>query len=283
MLMISSHGMAGNCSRAVSDIRVAASPKIAISITNDKTNWRFEFKSPRVRPRANDTASCAASIMCRRRISSSLRIMDFRRGENILPKITAQILRRAQVHLPPAEQVRQLPLHAGHAQQSRRAVRLELDEHVDIAIGAEVLAQRPNRRRRTASRREPGKNAASRSFSIETLRGSFSRPHGTSFLFDDKTTAWARQTESNPTETGAVAGIQSRGRSRTALTGQPRPRTQQSPRELTDPPRIFLFSPPLTQAEKAKPKRTGTHEKHAHPENRAHRLPAASRRSRFRR
>ena len=62
-----------------------------------------------------------------------------------------------QFHLPPAEQARQLRLHAGHAQKPRRAARLELDQHVDVAIGSEVLTQCRPRKWRTASRRASGK------------------------------------------------------------------------------------------------------------------------------
>jgi len=44
----------------------------------------------------------AASSICRRRIRSSLRILDLRLIQNLLTEITAQIFRCAQIHLAPA-------------------------------------------------------------------------------------------------------------------------------------------------------------------------------------
>ena len=41
----------------------------------------------------------------------------------------------------PSEQIRQFHLHAGHAQQSGNALRLEFNQYVDVALRSEVLPQ----------------------------------------------------------------------------------------------------------------------------------------------
>ena len=102
--VIRSHGISRKLNRVGSVIRVAASPTISMSLTSASTSWRSLSRSSRVRPCAKDTASRAASSMCRNRIASSLRILDFCRIEDVLAKIAAQILRGAQIHLASTEQ-----------------------------------------------------------------------------------------------------------------------------------------------------------------------------------
>ena len=60
MAMIFCHGMLGVRDRVSSAIRAAASPRISMSLTNAKTNWRSVSRSLRTRPDANEAASRAA-------------------------------------------------------------------------------------------------------------------------------------------------------------------------------------------------------------------------------
>ena len=53
------------------------------------------------------------SSICLSRISSSPRILDFRRIKDFPPEVTAQILRGSQVHFAPAEKGGQFRLQAG--------------------------------------------------------------------------------------------------------------------------------------------------------------------------
>jgi hypothetical protein len=48
--------------------------------------------------------------------------------------VPAEVARRAQVDLLPAEHGRELDLHRGEPEQARLAAGLELDEQVDVAV-----------------------------------------------------------------------------------------------------------------------------------------------------
>lgn len=51
-------------------------------------------------------------------------------------------LGRIQVHLAPAEQGRQAQLYGSECEQTRGTVRRKLHQHVDVAVGPEVVPQR---------------------------------------------------------------------------------------------------------------------------------------------
>lgn len=72
---------------------------------------------------------------------SSLRILHVCFLEHCFPEVTAQILRRSQIHVAPSEQLRQLTLHARDSEQARHVFRLELYEHVYIALCVEIRPQ----------------------------------------------------------------------------------------------------------------------------------------------
>ena len=78
----------------------------------------------------------------RKRISSSLVILNFRRTRNIPPEAGAQVLGGAQSHFAACEQLGQIQLHAGNAQQAGSSIRLKLDEYIYIAVWSEILSQR---------------------------------------------------------------------------------------------------------------------------------------------
>lgn len=81
-----------------------------------KHSIRLLSRSDRRRPWAKVTASRAASSICRKRMTSSRRILHLCLLEHALPEIAAQIFQCVHVHFPPAEQGSQFPLHASDAQ-----------------------------------------------------------------------------------------------------------------------------------------------------------------------
>src|SRR3989304_4577599 len=78
----------------------AASPRISMDFTIERTSIRSESRSPRLLYLAKDRASFAASSMCRMRIRSSLRILNLCRVEHLLSEIATQFCWRPQVHFP---------------------------------------------------------------------------------------------------------------------------------------------------------------------------------------
>ncbi len=87
--------------------------------------------------------------VCRRRTVSSSRILDGSLLDDVLPEVATQVLRCAQVDLPPVKEGRELPLQAGYTKQTWGATRLELYQYVYIAVRFKLAAHR-----RTADGRE---------------------------------------------------------------------------------------------------------------------------------
>src|SRR5437867_13093487 len=86
------------------------------------------------------TTSRAWSSMWRIGTESSRRdIHVLRFGQDFIPKILAPLLRRPEVD-PAAEDLCELLLDVEES-EAEPCARLELDEHVDIAVGPEVIAQ----------------------------------------------------------------------------------------------------------------------------------------------
>jgi hypothetical protein len=68
--------------------------------------------------------------------------LEFRRAENVLPEVWAEILCCSHVHFPSGEQLGQSQFHTCYAYQSGDTILFELDKNVDIALCAEILTQR---------------------------------------------------------------------------------------------------------------------------------------------
>jgi hypothetical protein len=78
--------------------------------------------------------------MCLRRISSSLRILNLGLFDDGLPEVTAEVVRRSYINLPP-DNSREFPLDARQPEQSRYMRRVEFNEYVNIAIRPKVISQ----------------------------------------------------------------------------------------------------------------------------------------------
>src|SRR5215213_9540218 len=116
--MMSSHGTSLHCARLSGETLLAASPIISTDLTKDKANIRLISNSVLDFPATNDRASLDVLSICRRRIMSSLCILYFSLGDNLVAKVTAQVLRRSQVHLPIFQERRQLPLNPCQPKQT---------------------------------------------------------------------------------------------------------------------------------------------------------------------
>src|SRR5664279_1689032 len=135
------HGISGYRARTSSAVCAAASPMISNSLSSASTRRRSPSICCFVRPRTSSTASRAASSMCWRRISSSCRVMQAESfGENPVAEIGTQGVRGLEVH-PAAEHGLELLFHPDELEKVRCALGLELDEHVNVALGAKVVAQ----------------------------------------------------------------------------------------------------------------------------------------------
>lgn len=77
-----------------------------------------------------------ASIIWRRRTLSGGCKLRFRLAHYVVAEVAAQVLRGARVDRVAGEQRRQLDLDFGHIEEARRSVRLNLDQKVEVAVGA---------------------------------------------------------------------------------------------------------------------------------------------------
>jgi hypothetical protein len=68
--------------------------------------------------------SAKLSFTCGSTTSKSIRCR--RASDDFFPKVAAELLRRPQVHLAVAKQLRKLDLDAGHVQRSRAGIRFEV-------------------------------------------------------------------------------------------------------------------------------------------------------------
>lgn len=85
-------------------------------------------------------ALVAASVRCRRRTVSSGRIKRTRCRGDLVAEVAAEVLVGSQLDWAPRV-ASKLQFHLGEVDETRNAARVELDEDVDIAGGAEVIAQ----------------------------------------------------------------------------------------------------------------------------------------------
>lgn len=68
-----------------------------------------------------------------------------------LSKIRGKAIWGANVYLAPTKQRRKLSRNARNGEVARRPPRLELDQHVNIAVGREILAQHGAKERQRAN------------------------------------------------------------------------------------------------------------------------------------
>ena len=74
-------------------------------------------------------------------MASSGCILHFGLFQDLLTEITAEIFGRAQVDLSAALKIRQLQFHASEIEEGWESVGLKFDQHVDIALRAEIVTQ----------------------------------------------------------------------------------------------------------------------------------------------
>ena len=82
----------------------------------------------------NPVASSAASTIGLMRTRSSGRILQLRSTQDLVAKVPAQVVRRAQVDLAAAVEARQLRLHRGKPDQAWFHSGREFDQQVDVAV-----------------------------------------------------------------------------------------------------------------------------------------------------
>src|SRR3954470_24507793 len=140
MPMTSGQGIPPSSEQAPELTLLAASPITEIKWTRASARGSSSSSSTwRSRPAARRTAFLAASSMCCRRILSSSGSIPFHRLlQDLLPEVSAQVARRTEVYFE-ADQLAELPFHAGHVQQSDACPRLELHEEVQVTVLAKVI------------------------------------------------------------------------------------------------------------------------------------------------
>jgi hypothetical protein len=87
--------------------------------------------------------------MWRSLMASSLRILDHRVCEDVVPEVPAQVAQRAHVDTAAAYAGRQLAFHGCQAEQARHVVGLEFDKDVDVARRPEIVSQNGPEERQT--------------------------------------------------------------------------------------------------------------------------------------
>src|ERR1039458_10395233 len=78
--------------------------------------------------------------MCRTRTRSGLFILNQCGGQDFVPKISAQIARRAQVHFS-AQHPAKFALHLHDAEQTGNMLTLELHQHIHVAVGSKTVRE----------------------------------------------------------------------------------------------------------------------------------------------
>jgi len=71
---------------------------------------------------------------------------QFRLGNHLVAEIAGELTGSLQVNLP-ADQIAQVGLNSGDAEQGRRPVRQEFHQHIHIAVGAEIIPQNASEER----------------------------------------------------------------------------------------------------------------------------------------
>src|SRR3972149_6131085 len=141
MPMMPRQGIAGASLRVASETLPAASPSTSMNRSKAAASTASVSRSARFRPETACTAQRAwSSISSRRTRSSGCPIERYCAAQHTATKVRAQESRCVEVNLV-AEQFRELLLDRHESQPDPRS-RLELDEYIHVAFGAEVLAKR---------------------------------------------------------------------------------------------------------------------------------------------
>ena len=148
--MIFGQGIRGRTFLDSSEIRLAASPMISISLTSASTSMRSRLKSSLLRRAMKDTASLAASSMCLSRMTSASFILDGGCRNHLVAEISAEVPGSPQVDLA-AQLFRQFQFHAGDVEKSGLTPRLELHQNVDVAFGPKARGQDGTEKRQLAN------------------------------------------------------------------------------------------------------------------------------------
>ena len=71
-------------------------------------------------------------------------------GEDAIADVRAQAFERDQVRPAPTQQLAELALDRAEADEARDVLRVELDQHVDVARSSEIVAQHRSEQREAA-------------------------------------------------------------------------------------------------------------------------------------
>src|SRR5437764_8552545 len=86
-------------------------------------------------------AFCAASTRSRSQASSGGGIQRNGPGLDVLPEVRAEVGRRPEVDRPCPEQFGEFEFHARQPQETGSLPGMELDEKIDVALGAECIPE----------------------------------------------------------------------------------------------------------------------------------------------
>ena len=67
--------------------------------------------------------------------------MDESRGDDVLPEIPTEVIRRSKIYLAATQQGGEFPFHASQAEQTGAFAGYEFDEDINIAVGAKIGAE----------------------------------------------------------------------------------------------------------------------------------------------
>src|SRR5450756_237072 len=141
MPVTSLQAISGCASQKGRETRPAASPTISTACGTARASASVFSSSSALWSPSTLMAAWAASRMSRSRWASSLRdILFLRILEDLVAEVAAELLGRAQIDAA-TEKLAELLLHARHREVADRGLGLELDQHVDVALGAEIVAK----------------------------------------------------------------------------------------------------------------------------------------------
>src|SRR3972149_10461070 len=129
-------GICAYAERVSSDTFDAASPRTSIPRTTANRSMRSRSRSSRTLPSMNAATDSPASIMCCTRMRSSARMLHGRRSQDVIAEVAGEISRGPQVDDTTTKELGQLGLHLREGDESGCRAGLELDEEVDVAVGA---------------------------------------------------------------------------------------------------------------------------------------------------
>lgn len=126
--------------------------------------------------------------MCLSRTTSSFRVPHLGRLKNVVPEVAAQLRWSPEVD-PTAEQLRKLPLHRCHRQIAGSDALTELHEHVDIAVGPEIVPENRAEKAQFPEAVLPAEGLDSCLIEIDPCHGTILAPGGSPDGQDQRTPA----------------------------------------------------------------------------------------------